>query len=67
MRANSTYEELLAEVNRLQDEGRLPTRVTREQLIDWAYGDTKLAEPDSSITMESAARIIDSRPPASRQ
>jgi hypothetical protein len=31
-----TYDELLSEVRALQDAGRLPTRPTRDQRIDWA-------------------------------
>jgi hypothetical protein len=55
-----TYEELLAEVVRLQDEGRLPTRPTRAQYVDWAYGNTKLE--NEAVTREMAevatAKII---------
>ena len=52
-----TYEELLAEVHRLQDERRLPARPTRENIIDWAYGNAKIDNP--KITIEIAVRAID--------
>jgi hypothetical protein len=54
-----TYEELLEEVNRLQDEGRLSTRPTREETIDWAYGNTKIENP--KITMDIVTRAVDER------
>jgi hypothetical protein len=54
-----TYEELLSEVRRLQDAGRLPTRPTRDQRIDWAYGNTKIENTD--ITREMAERAIDAK------
>lgn len=50
-----TYEELFAMVTQLQDEGRLPTHVTRAQAIDWAYGNTKIENPDVTRKMVEAA------------
>jgi hypothetical protein len=55
-----TYEALLAEVTRLQDEGKLPLRPTRAQRIDWAYGSTKIHNAD--ITRELVERAVDSSP-----
>ena len=55
-----TYQELLAEVQRLQAEGRLPKRPTREQRISWAYGQTKLE--NDKVTREDAIRAVDRRP-----
>ncbi len=54
-----TYEELLAEVTRLQDQGELPLHPTRDQRIDWAYGNTKIENAD--ITREMAERAVDSK------
>jgi hypothetical protein len=54
-----SYEELMAEVTRLHDEGRLPARPTREQMIDWAYGNTKIENED--ITREMVARAVDQK------
>jgi len=45
---NKTYEELLSEVRLLQDAGRLPVRPSRDQRIDWAYGNTKIE--NSTVT-----------------
>lgn len=55
-----TYDELLAEVRVLQDAGKLPTRPTRDQRIDWAYGNTKIE--NSTITREMAERAVDANP-----
>lgn len=52
-----SYEELLAEVDRMRAEGRLPARPTREQMIDWAYGNTKIGNDD--VTIEIVARAVD--------
>ena len=54
-----SYEELLAEVRRLQDAGQLPVRPTREQRIDWAYGNTKIE--NSAVTREMAERAVDEK------
>ena len=39
---SSTYEQLLAEVQKLKAAGSIPEQPTREQRIDWAYGNTKI-------------------------
>jgi hypothetical protein len=54
-----SYEELLAEVRRLQDAGQLPVRPTREQRIDWAYGNTKIE--NSAVTREMVERAVDEK------
>jgi len=54
-----SYAELLAEVRRLQDAGKLPVRPTREQRIDWAYGNTKIE--NSAVTREMAERAVDEK------
>lgn len=57
MSSSNTYESLYAQVRALQDQGVLPNRVTREQAIDWAYGNTKIENPD--ITREMVAEGYD--------
>jgi hypothetical protein len=57
---NKTYEELLSEVRHLQDAGRLPMHPTRDQRIDWAYGNTKIE--NSAVTREMAERAVDEKP-----
>jgi hypothetical protein len=56
---DKTYEELLNEVRVLQDAGRLPIRPTREQRVDWAYGNTKIE--NSTVTREMAERAVDGK------
>jgi hypothetical protein len=56
---SKSYEELLAEVRLLQDAGKLPVRPTREQRIDWAYGNTKIENSD--VTREMAERAVDEK------
>jgi hypothetical protein len=58
-----SYEQLVAEVKRLQKEGTLPREPTREQRISWAYGQTKLENDD--VTLEDAIRAVDSKRGAS--
>ena len=60
MASDKTYEELVAEVKRLQAKGCLPKEPTREQRISWAYGQTKLE--NSAVTREDAMRAVDSKP-----
>jgi hypothetical protein len=56
---SKSYEELLAVVRLLQDAGKLPVRPTREQRIDWAYGNTKIENSD--VTREMAERAVDEK------
>ncbi len=58
MRAQ-TYEELLAQVIKLRAQGRLPLQPTREEIIDWAYGNTKIENDD--ITREMVAIAVDAK------
>jgi hypothetical protein len=53
----SRSEELLREVARLQDAGMLPTHVTREQLIDFAYGNASIE--NENITRKVAEEAVD--------
>jgi hypothetical protein len=57
--SEKTYEELLADVMRLQDQGQVPLHPTRDQRIDWAYGNTKIENAD--ITRDMAERAVDSK------
>jgi hypothetical protein len=57
--SEKTYEQLLSEVTRLQDQGRVPLHPTRAQRIDWAYGNTKIENAD--ITREMAEQAVDAK------
>lgn len=59
MTKNQTYEALYAKVQELQNQGKLPTHVTREQAIDWAYGNTKIENP--KITRELVETAYDTK------
>lgn len=54
-----TYDQLLEEVRTLQDQGRLPSRPTRDQRIDWAFGNTKIENAD--VTRDMAERAVDEK------
>ncbi len=56
---SGTYEELVAEVKRLQSAGAIPIRPTQEQRVSWAYGQTKLENSD--VTREDAVRAVEAR------
>jgi len=51
-----TYEGLMQEAKRLRDAGKLPKQPTKEQLIDFAYGNTKIENP--KMTREIATRAV---------
>lgn len=51
-------EELLVIAKRMQDAGLLTKGVTREQLIDFAYGNTSIE--NTKITREIAEKAVDS-------
>lgn len=51
-------EELLVIAARMQDAGLLAKGVTREQLIDFAYGNTSIENP--KITRDIAEKAVDS-------
>lgn len=50
-------ETLLIKIGALQEEGKLPTCVTRAQLIDFAYGNTKIE--NTKITRKIAKEAVD--------
>lgn len=56
---DKTYEQLRREVRALQDEGKLPTQVTREQAADWAFGNTVIENED--VTLEMAERAAEEK------
>lgn len=58
--SHKTYEQLRAEVIKLQQEGAFSVWPTREQRIDWAYGNTKIE--NDGITREMAERAVDQKP-----
>lgn len=55
MRTTPTYEELMAQVQRLQSEGKLSKHLTAEEKIDWAYGNTVIENPDVTRQMVEEA------------
>jgi hypothetical protein len=46
----------MQEAKRLRDAGKLPKEPTKEQLIDFAYGNTKIENP--KMTREIATRAV---------
>jgi hypothetical protein len=54
---STTYDELKAKVQQLTAEGKLPRVPTREQRIDFAYGNTKIENDD--VTREMVVRAVD--------
>ena len=61
MRTTRTYEELMAQVQRLQDEGKLSKHLTAEEKIDWAYGNTVIENPD--VTRQMVEEAYEKRAP----
>ena len=55
MPTTRTYEELMAQVQRLQSEGKLPKHLTAEEKIDWAFGNTVIENPDVTRRMVEEA------------
>jgi hypothetical protein len=55
--AMATYDELKAKVQELARDGRLSPVPTREQRIDFAYGNTKLE--NDNVTIEMVTRAVD--------
>jgi hypothetical protein len=53
------YEELKAKVQSLLAAGRIPATPTREQRIDFAYGNTKIE--NAEITREMAVQAVDAK------
>jgi hypothetical protein len=53
--SQNTYEKLRAQVRLLQEQGRLATTLTREEKIDWAYGNTVIENQDVTREMVEAA------------
>jgi hypothetical protein len=54
------YERLKAEVQRLRAEGRIDEWPSREQRIDWAYGNSRIENAD--VTREMAEEAADRKP-----
>lgn len=51
---SSDYEALKQQVFKLQDEGKLPKKLTEAEIADWAYGNAVLSNPE--VTREMAER-----------
>ena len=56
-----TYDKLKAQVQALVAEGRLDASTSREQRIDFAYGNTKIE--NESVTREMVERAVDATTP----
>lgn len=54
---SQTYEQLKAQIKELESKGRVQATLTREERIDWAYGNTKIENED--ITWEMAQEAVD--------
>lgn len=52
-----TYESLKAQIRELERTGKVQATLTREERIDWAYGNTKIENDE--ITWEMAAAAVD--------
>ncbi len=48
---------LVAEVKRLMDEGKIPKEPTREERIDWVYGNCKIS--NENVTREMVEKAVD--------
>lgn len=57
------FEDLLAEIKRLQESGRLPKSPTEEERISWAYGNVALSNPNVTLDMvrEAARKLAEER------
>lgn len=53
------YEDLKAKVQSFLAAGRIPSTPTREQRIDFAYGNTKLE--NAEITRDMAVQAVDAK------
>lgn len=56
----NVYEELKAKVQSLLAAGKIQATPNRDQRIDFAYGNTKIA--NALVTREMAVRAVDARP-----
>jgi hypothetical protein len=57
--APKSYEEIRDEIRRRQSEGSLRASPTREERVDWAYGNAVIE--NSEVTREAVERAYDSR------
>jgi hypothetical protein len=57
--AAKTYDELKAKVQELTAAGRLPSVPTRDQRIDFAYGNTKIE--NDAVTREMVVKAVDAK------
>jgi hypothetical protein len=57
--STKTYEELRAQVLKLQAEGALPKTLSRDEKIDWAYGNTVIE--NENVTRQMVEEAYDSK------
>lgn len=55
-----TYEKLKAQVQELRSRGEIGEWPTREQRIDWAFGNSKIE--NDGVTREMAEKAVDEKP-----
>jgi hypothetical protein len=53
----SRYERLLAQVQRLQEDGTISRTLTAQERADWAYGNAVIENAD--VTREMARRAVE--------
>lgn len=49
------YEALRAQVSKLQEKGSLPKKLTRDDAVDWVYGNTAIENPNITRAMVERA------------
>ena len=53
---SNSYNELKERIQELQNTGKLPTKPTDEQRVDWAYGNTAI--DCQGVTRDMAERVV---------
>jgi hypothetical protein len=56
----STYAALKGRVRALQEQGQLSKKLSREEMVDWAFGNTVIENPD--VTLEMVETAYDTNP-----
>lgn len=56
----STYEELRDKVRTLQEQGQLSKTLSREEMVDWAFGNTVIENSD--VTRQMVETAYDTKP-----
>jgi hypothetical protein len=56
----SAYESLMGQVRTLQEQGQLSKKLSREEMVDWAFGNTVIENSD--VTREMVETAYDTKP-----